>query len=119
MDQKTRDRLISEETPRFVDESFGQVDVSAFPDLDNPRTETFEAADAHGFHNVDVSGLGTVNRLSELIERPDDATLAELAAETGDPNLIAKVNDARAEEVARQFVTSHPITIAATPTART
>jgi hypothetical protein len=107
MDQKTRDRIAREESGRFLDENFSQLDLSGFPDLANPKTESFESEDRFGFNNVDLAGLASVNRLKDLIESPDDATLAELAAETGDPNLIAKVNDARAEEVARQFVAAH------------
>lgn len=70
MNQRTRERIAREETDRFLDSNFGGLDLTGFPDLNNPPLERFEEADRHGFIRVDTSGLGSVNRLRELIENP-------------------------------------------------
>jgi hypothetical protein len=57
LDQRIKERIAAEEAARFMDGSFGQLDLSGFPDLTHPQTETFELQDRHGFNRVDESGL--------------------------------------------------------------
>ena len=50
LDQRMKERIIAEETSRFMDGNFGQLDLSGSPDLDNPPAEDkFELQDRHGF----------------------------------------------------------------------
>src|SRR5215469_6670869 len=106
MNEEQRKRIIEQETAAFLDPQFGQLDLSSYPELAKPATETFETEDKHGLNRVDTSGLGTVNRLKELISNPDRAALAELARDN--PEIAAQLQEDRATEIARQFVAANP-----------
>ena len=106
--QKQRERIVREESARFLDENFAPLDLQGFPDLHNPQLERFEDADRHGFNRIDVSGLGSVNRLREMLENPSRQILEELARETRNPQLIQAITDERAADVAEQFVRRTP-----------
>ncbi len=59
MDQRNKERIVAEETSRFMDGSFGQLDLSGFPDLAHPQTETFScrtAMDSTEWMNQDSRG---------------------------------------------------------------
>jgi hypothetical protein len=68
--QRSKERISSEEAARFMDGGFGQLDLSGFPDLSHPQTETFELQDRHRFNRVDESGLAGINQLKELLAHP-------------------------------------------------
>ena len=101
MDEKTKQRIMEEETKKFLDEGFGQLDLSSYPDLEKPVTDTFESEDKHGLNRVDTSGLGGANRLKDLVRNPDAAALSELAREN--PDLAEKLQSDNADLIARQF----------------
>ena len=64
LDQRTKERMIAEETSRFMDGNFGQLDMSGSPDLNHTLAEEkFELQDQHGFNRVDESGLAGINQL--------------------------------------------------------
>lgn len=100
-----RTRIIAEETAKFLDPSFSQLDLSAFPDLSHPAPEEFATEDRHGLNRVVVSGS---NQLRALAENPDRETLEQIARETGDPGLIERVQDERENTEAKAFVATHP-----------
>jgi hypothetical protein len=50
MDQRTKERISAQETARFMDSQFGQLDLSGSPDLNHPLADTFELQDRHGFN---------------------------------------------------------------------
>jgi hypothetical protein len=91
LDPHTKQRIISEETARFMDGNFGQLDLSGSPDLTHPVNETFELQDRHGFNRVDESGLAGINQLKELLANPPREVVEELARETGNPELSAQL----------------------------
>src|SRR5260370_30215781 len=101
LDQRTKERMITEETSKFMDSNFGQLDLSGSPDLDHPPAEAkFELQDRHGFNRVDESGLAGINQLKELLANPPREVVEEIAKETGNPELISQLAQDRAEEVA-------------------
>jgi hypothetical protein len=108
LDQKTKERIIAEETSRFMDTQFGQLDLTGSPDLTHPPVNTFELQDEHGFNRVDESGLAGINQLKTLIANPPRDVMEEIAKETQNPNLISELADARAEEVAQEFRRQNP-----------
>jgi hypothetical protein len=108
LDQQTKQRITAEETARFMDDAFGQLDLSGSPDLTHPVTETFELQDRHGFNRVDESGLAGINRLKELLANPPQEVVEELARETGNPELVAQLADERASDIAREFRRRNP-----------
>jgi hypothetical protein len=105
MNQETRSRIIAEETAKFLDPSFAQLDLSAFPDLSHPVAEEFAAEDRHGLNRVVVSGS---NQLRALAENPDREALEQIARETSDAGLIERVQDEREDAEARAFIATHP-----------
>jgi hypothetical protein len=104
MNQETRIRIIAEETEKFLDPSFSQLDLSGFPDLHHPAPEEFATEDRNGLNRVVVSGS---NQLKALVENPDHELLEQLAKETGDPGLMERLKDDREEAEARAFVASN------------
>src|SRR4051812_7831773 len=108
LSQRIRERIAAEEAARFMDGNFGQLDLSGFPDLSHPQTETFELQDGHGFNRVDESGLAGINQLKELLAHPPREVVEELARETGNTELISELENERAEEVVREFRRRNP-----------
>jgi hypothetical protein len=108
MNQETRARIIQEESSRFLDSHFAGLDLSGSPDFANPITEKFEPCDRDGLSNVDVSGLPSTNHLKQFINQPDMETLARVAQETGDQQLIERVKDERENTEAKSFMAVHP-----------
>jgi hypothetical protein len=103
LDQKTKERISAEETARFMDSQFGQLDISGSPDFNHPPADTFELQDRHGFNRVDDAGLAGINQLKDLLANPPREVMEELAKETNNPDLIAELADERAEQVAHEF----------------
>src|SRR5947207_7983302 len=108
LDQRIKERMAAEEATRFMDENFGQLDLSGSPDLTHHPTEVFELQDRHGFNRVDESGLAGINQLKELLANPPREVVEEIAKETGNRELISELADERAEEVAHEFRRRHP-----------
>jgi hypothetical protein len=108
LDPKTKERIIAEETARFMDEQFGQLDLSGSPDLQHPPVETFTLQDGHGFNRVDDSGLSGINHLKELLANPPRDVVEELAKETRNPALVKELANERAAEIAREFCRRNP-----------
>ena len=109
LDQRMKERIIAEETSRFMDGNFGQLDLSGSPDLNNPPAEEkFELQDRHGFNRADESGLAGINHLKELLANPPREVVEEIAQETHNPDLISELANERAEEVAREFRRRNP-----------
>jgi hypothetical protein len=102
-DQKIKQRIIAEETSRFMDDNFGQLDLTGSPDLNHPQTEAFELQDRHGLSRVDESGLAGINHLKDLLANPPRDVIEEIAKETHNPGLISELAQDRAEEVTHEF----------------
>jgi hypothetical protein len=105
MNQETRSRIIAEESAKFLDPSFAQLDLSAFPDLTHPTLEVFATEDKDGLNRVVVSGS---NQLKALAENPDREALEQIARETGDSGLIERLQDERENTEAKAFMAAHP-----------
>jgi hypothetical protein len=105
MNQETRSRIIAEESAKFLDPSFAQLDLTAFPDLNHPAPEEFATEDRHGLNRVVVSGS---NQLKALAENPDREALEQIARETGDPELIERLQDDRENAEAKAFMAANP-----------
>ena len=109
LDQRTKERIVADETARFMDGNFGQLDLSGSPDLNNPPAEDkFELQDRHGFNRVDDAGLAGINQLKELLANPPREVVEEIAQETQNPELISELAHDRAEDVAHEFRRRNP-----------
>jgi hypothetical protein len=105
MDEQTRNKIIAEESAKFLDPSFSQLDLSAFPDLNHPAPEEFAAEDKNGLNRVVVSGS---NQLKALAENPDQEALEQIAQETGDARLIERLTDEHENTEAKAFMAANP-----------
>ena len=108
LDPHTKQRVLAEETARFMDGAFGQLDLSGSPDLTNPVTERFELQDRHGFNRVDESGLAGINQLKQLLANPPREVVEELVRETRNPALAEELADERATDIANEFRRRNP-----------
>ena len=108
LDQRTKERIFVEETSRFMDGNFGQLDLSGSPDLNHPPADKFELHDRHGFNRVDDAGLAGINQLKELLANPPRDVVEEIAKETQNPNLVSELAHDRAEDVAHEFRRRNP-----------
>jgi hypothetical protein len=107
MDEQTRQRLVAEETNRFLNDGFGQLDLSGSPNLQQqlPKDDPFAASDRHGFNNVD---LGQANPLKQFAQNPDAETLDRVAAETGDSELAGRLEEERVGTETQAFLAAQP-----------
>jgi hypothetical protein len=105
LNQATRNRIIAEESAKFLDPSFAQLDLSSFPDLNHPAHEEFATEDKHGLNRVVVSGS---NQLKALAENPDREALEQIASETGDPELVEQIQEEREVGEAKAFMAATP-----------
>jgi hypothetical protein len=108
MNEEIRARIIRDESSKFLDSQFANLDLSGSPDYTNPADDKFEPCDRYGLSNVDVSGLPSTNLLKKFISQPDMETLARVAAETGDPELVERVQDERENAEAKAFMAANP-----------
>jgi len=107
LDDKTRQRILEEETAKFLDPNFGQLDLSDYPDYSKPPKE--ESFLHEGYGQLDTTGLGLGSKaLQEFINNPDYEALSIAAEETKNPELIQTVNEERAGRTAERFVKRHP-----------
>jgi hypothetical protein len=104
MNHERRARIIAEETAKFLDPSFSQLDLSSFPDLNHPAQEEFATQDKNGLNRVVVSGS---NNLKALAENPDREALEQIAKETGDPGLAARLQEDREIAEAKAFMATN------------
>lgn len=103
LNDKDRQRIINEESAKFLEPGFGGLDLSSFPDLQKLPPEELP-------EHFDRSGLSRVNGLRDLIENPDQEALAQLAKE--DPQLAAQLQSDTATRVSQEFRRRHPEYIA-------
>jgi len=109
LDQRMKERIIAEETSRFMDSNFGQLDLSGSPDLNHPPAEEqFELQDRYGFNRVDDAGLAGINQLKTLLANPPRDVIEEIARETQNPDLMTELEHERAEDVANEFRRRNP-----------
>src|SRR5947209_4561374 len=101
LDEKTRERIINEETGKFLDDRFAPLDRSGIIDLRNLPPEDNALEDRHGFSRVITSGT---NGLKAFLENPDSESLDRLANEMGDDELRTKLAEGKATFVAKDFV---------------
>ena len=107
MDEKTRQRIIAEESQKFLNDGFAPLDLSGSPGYqERPNTTEDFGPDRNGFHNIDTSGQA--NPLKAFAQNPDAETLDRIAQETGDPELAEKLHDDREGQEAEAFVAAHP-----------
>jgi hypothetical protein len=105
LSEKDRSRLVAQETKAFLDDGFGQLDLSGCPSLQPLPNDQFESCDKKGFNNVVVSGS---NPLKELANNPDPETIERIAQETGDPELKEKIAEEKEMQIATEFLRTHP-----------
>jgi len=105
LSEKDRSRIVAQESKAFLDESFGQLDLSGSPDLIPLVDCPFSESDKDGLSNVVISGT---NLLREMADNPPADVIERIAQETGNPDLAANIRDEREGAIADEFVRTHP-----------
>jgi hypothetical protein len=103
-------RLAHEETQRFIDESFGQLDLSGCVSLLQPPSEDSQLPDPR-FAPLDDRGRGLgSSALKQAVEElaHDPEVQEQVARETGNPELLKEWQYGRAEQVAIEFMRLNP-----------
>lgn len=95
-------RIVQQESA-WLDDAFGQVDLSSFPALAPPTPETSrdDARFARDWRDTALSASATA--LRRFVEDPDVSALERIAEETGNPDYLREVGDRRGETVAIAF----------------
>jgi hypothetical protein len=117
---------LPDEFPTSDADGFSNLDLSSSPSFYRRNvSDEFQASDKDGLSNVDCSGLPkfnasrstavkdvaptpTTNRLAAFVGNPDVDSLARVAKETGNADLIAEVTDQREEAEAVAFIQANP-----------
>jgi hypothetical protein len=103
-------QVVEQETEKFLDSNFGQLDLSGCPSLLQQPSEEHELPDPR-FAPLDDRGVGigaaALKRgLEELANDPE--VQEQVARETGDPEILEEYQNARAELAAREFLRQKP-----------
>lgn len=103
-------RIAREESNRFLDDNFAQLDISGCPSLLVPPSEESQLPDER-FAPLDDRGTGLgASALKRSIEQlaADPEVQEQIAIETGNPELIETYLDQKAEQVSREFMRKNP-----------
>lgn len=103
-------QIVDIETQAFLDSQFAPLDLTGCPSCLPPPSEDAELPDPR-FAPLDDRGVGlgaaALKRgLEELVYDPE--VQQQLARETGDPEILAELQQHRAEQVAREFRRTNP-----------
>lgn len=98
---------IVEQTTAWTDQDFGQVDWSAFPDLNTPpREDKHDDRFAKDWRDTPFSA--SASALRSFVSDPDRDAIQQLADETGHENLVNEVRDRKGEVEAQKFKAARP-----------
>ena len=110
MPQLTPTQIVEQETAKFLDNNFGQLDLSGCPTCLPQPSEEDELPDPR-FAPLDSRGVGLgAAALKREIEKMvyDPEVQAQVMRESGDPELLAEIQQEQAERVAREFRRLNP-----------
>ena len=91
----------------WLDENFGGIDLSAFPNLQAPPSEPKDDGRfARSWQDTDFSR--SASALRSFVSSPDADALERVGNETGNQNFLADVRDQRAERIVLEFKFRNP-----------
>lgn len=96
-------RAIIEQESAWLDNSFSNLDLSAFPNLQPPPPASTHD-DRFAKHWTDTPFSASADALRSFVANPD----VDAMEETGSADLLQDLRDLRAEEVVRAFKTANP-----------
>ena len=100
-------KRIAEQESAWLDDTFGGLDLSAFPALTELPAES-KHGDAFARAYGDTALSRSSSALRNFISDPDAEALERVGTETGNPTLLADVRDQRAERVVMEFKFLNP-----------
>jgi len=103
--QQQAAQIIQEETARFMDENFGGLDLSSFPNLQEPPADILLDDDRFSQPHSAFAGLDS-SGLQRFLSTPDSDALADLA--TADPEMAERLEDSVAQDAAEEFIRRNP-----------
>ena len=99
-------RRIVEQESAWTDSAFGQLDLSAFPALNEQPPERSRDDDRFARHWTDTPFSNS--DLRRFIENPDTETLQRVADEIGHEEFVDEVRQRKGELVVQQFKRERP-----------
>jgi hypothetical protein len=103
-----RQRQIIAKESAWVDDGFGQLDLTAFPALNELPPERGRDDDRFAKDWRDTALSSSATALREFVSSPDNETLQRIGQETGNPEYLREVRDRKAEEIAERFKQERP-----------
>ena len=103
-------RVAEEETNKFLDSNFGQLDISGCRSLLKPPSDEESLPDQR-FARLDDRGVGLgASALKAGIEEllHDPATVEEVVRSSGDPDVLREYQHNQAEQISREFLRINP-----------
>ncbi len=94
--------IISRESAWIDTDSFGQLDLSAFPNLQPPpQADKHDDRFARDWRDTALSrGAGAMR---QFLENPDFDAIRQIGEETGNANFLAEYRDRKGEAIAAEF----------------
>lgn len=99
--------IISRESA-WVDDSFGQLDLSQFPALQPPPPETSRDDGRFAKDWRDTALSASAAALRKFVEDPDTAALEQVGSDLGHEGFRDEVRDRRGEAIAQEFKRACP-----------
>lgn len=100
-------RRIIEKESAWVDNAFGQVDLSAFPSL-NEAPPDVKHDDRFAKHWDDTSLNRSAQALRHFVSDPDEAAMLRVGEETGNPEFLHETRELKAQRAVREFKRTCP-----------
>jgi len=107
LDENIRKKIIQEETAKFIDESFGGLDLSDYPQFNQPPMEEDFHDDRYSMRDMSGTGIAA-KQLHDFLGSPDLESLERAAYETNDPDLVSHVEEETAGAIAEEFLRRNP-----------
>lgn len=101
-------RIVQEETAKFLDDGFAELDLSSCPNLQPQPSESNAHDDRFAKSWEDSPFARSASALKQFVENPDDEAISRVADEVGDRNLRAEIRERKQEAVAAEFCRLRP-----------
>jgi hypothetical protein len=100
-------RIITEESEKFLDSQFAGLDLSSYPQLQEPPNDTSMTDDRFAKPWGDLGGFDSKG-LKRFLADPDAESLERAGEETGNPKLLAEVRGRKAAAIVAEFRRRNP-----------
>lgn len=100
--------IIQNESAAFLDDGFGQLDLSQFPSLQPPPTGKSRDDGRFAKHWTDTPLSASAAALRDFVANPDTESLQRVADEIGQEEFVDEVRQRKGERIAQLFKQARP-----------